>query len=533
MLVNPNFTFTLNVSTGQFPDKKPTKVWEIQFSPQQVTIPDLEYLEKAGKVFCYNFKQVADSGLITQHEKTLAGFDYTNAVFFDIDKMPVPMQVYVSSLQYKPSFAYTTYSNGKSTEFYRYGFRLVYVFDNPVKSISEFDSLYYAIAAANNFCQRKHPDGTKYEFDYRKVNQQYYGGGVNSETLRTDIIYSIPDFADYAEVGVALMNSLHPSKSKTKTKTTAGSPCQNNIRKKEENYIKNQAYYSEIDTPFYKDLSSIPPKEFILKYESIYYKRYIQSLSTPLILSKDEKYFLYPDDYQGIKRNWGYDEVGKRCVRPWLSGSGRRKRLFVTAQIMKFNVPDISKEELIYNLVVERYHYYDNSDKKLNNDELKRIADNALSVDFNLVPCKHPAFKVNPEYCIANGINANQAKNMIRSELKESQILAHYDFSMSVPDNLQMMKDKGIKVSRSYLFKFKKKYEDAGCPHQNNIKEQEDNQAYYSETDSKTQEMDMFDALLLDDDSDIPSWWDDVACGLELQIRQSHASQGEILCDRL
>lgn len=45
--------------------------------------------------------------------------------------------------------------------------------------------------------------------------------------------------------------------------------------------------------------------------------------------------------------------------------------------------------------------------------------------------------------------------------------------------------------------------------------------------------MDMFDALLLDDDSDIPSWWDDVACGLELQIRQSHASQGEILCDRL
>lgn len=532
MLVNPNFTFTLNVSTGQFPEKKPGKVWEIQFSPQQVTIPDLESLEKTGKVFCYNFKQVADSGLITQHEKTLAGFDYTNAIFFDIDKMPVPMQVYVSGLQYKPSLAYTTYSNGKATEFYRYGFRLVYVFDDPIKSITEFDSLYYAIAAANNLCQRKHPDGTKYEFDYRKVNQQYYGGGTNSESLRTDIIYSISDFTGYVEAGMSLMKSLHPTKAKSKPKTTAGSPCQNNIRKKEENYIKGQAYYSEVDSPFYKDLSSMSPKEFILKYEPIYHKRYMQSLSTPLILSKDGKYFLYPDDYQEIKRNWGYDETGKRCVRPWLGGSGRRKRLYVTAQIMKFNVPDISREELIYNLVVERYYYYDNSDKKLSNSELKRIVDNALAIDFNLSPCKHPAFKVNPEYCIANDINGNQAKNMIRSKLKESQILAHYDFSMSVQDNLRMLKDKGIKVCRSYLFKLKKKYENAGSPCQNNIEKQEENQAYYSETDSKSMEADMFDALLLDDDdSDSPSWWGDVAYGLELRIRQSYASRGEILYD--
>lgn len=188
MLTNSDFTFNLNVSTGCYPNKKPEKAWAVQYSTQTLTLTELETLQREGKAFCYNFKETSDSGLVTAQEKTLKGFDFTNIIFYDIDKMPYPMQEYIDKTTFKPSLAYTTISNGKEGKF---GYRLLYAIQEPLQSIEDFDSIYYAIAAANGFTQRIYEDGTKYEFDYRRVNQQYYGGGRNSETFRTDIIYSM------------------------------------------------------------------------------------------------------------------------------------------------------------------------------------------------------------------------------------------------------------------------------------------------------------------------------------------------------
>lgn len=472
------FTFNLNVSTGCYPHRKPEKAWAVQYSTQSLTLADIEELQKHGKAFCYNFKDVDESGLITSKQKTRNGFDYTNIVFFDIDKMPYPMEDYISNTVFKPSLAYTTISNGKDG---RFGYRLLYAFQEPIQSEEDFDTIYYAIAAANGFKQRIYEDGTKYEFDYRKVNQQYYGGGEHSETYRTDLVYTVSDFSSFIEDGKVLKEQINPTKKKA-SKKKEDSPFENIISKQE----KEQAYYSDLENPFYSDLFSMSPKDFLLKYDREGIELYEAAIATKLMLSDDGKYWIYPEDYQEVKRNWGVNDEGKRCVRKWQIGSGRKKRLYVTAQIMKHNVPDITKEELIYCLVRERFYYYVNTDNNLNNKVLIQIADSALSHDFTLSPCKHPSFSINKDYWLHDNITSNAAKNTVRKELKEAEVLFLYDFELSVKENLKILQDNGIKVGKSYLYALRKRYTEdkASFPFENNIKTAQEEQAYYSEMEN-------------------------------------------------
>ena len=468
MLANKDFSFNLNVSTGSYPYKKPEKAWAVQYATQTLTLPSLKELQQRGKAFCYNFKDVDESGLITAHQKTLNGFDYTNIVFYDIDKMPYPMQDYISCLPYKPSLAYTTISNGKDG---KYGYRLLYAFQEPLQSIDEFDAIYYAIAAANGFQQRTYEDGTKYEFDYRKVNQQYYGGGENAETYETDLVYSTQDFSSFIDDGETLKQQIG-SKSSTKKKFF---PNQNNIGEARE----EKTYCSQLENPFYADLFTLPPKDFLFKYDAELIDLYNAAIATRLTLSEDGKYWIYPEDYQEVKRNWGTGKVygrdwrvkeeNKRCVKKWPIGSRRRRRLYITAQIMKHNVPDITKEELIYCLVRERYFYYENTDNKLNNKELIQIAENALKYNFPLSPCKHPEWSINKDYWLRGNITANAAKNIVRKEINEERIMSLYDFNLSVKDNLSFLRENGIKVGKSTLYALLKKYssnEDVSKPEQ-------------------------------------------------------------------
>lgn len=450
MFTNKDFEFSINVSTQNYPTKKPECGGAVRYKPQSITISDLERLQKEGKSFCYNFKDLSVTGEVTSSEKTIDGFDYTNVIFYDIDKMPITMEEYIKPILFKPTLAYTTMSNGKDG---KYGYRLIYALEEPVQSTEDFDAIYYAIASANGFKQQKYEDGTKYEFDYRQVNQQYYGGGLNSETYKTDFIYTHDDFSPFIEQGYEYKRVITGSKNKRSLSRKTSKDFPRQIIKRE-----GDAYCSEMENPFYQALFTLSPKEFITTYDEMYLNEYISSLSSPLSLSADGKYWVYPDNFQEVKRQWTINDTGKRCIRKWQVGSGRKKRMYITAQIMLFNSPNITREELIYNLAKERYYYYDNSDKNLNNDFLIQVADSALQNEFTLSSCKHPHFSVNKEYASAMGMSANKAKNHIRKELKEEEVMALYDFGLSVKENLAIMKEKGIKVGKSYLYNMRKKY---------------------------------------------------------------------------
>ena len=435
-----DFTFIMSVSTQPFP-LKPTasEVGRITFEERYLTISDFEILEKAGYSFCYLFQHRGK--LLTMKEKTEDNFIATSTIFYDIDKMSIPMEEFVSSLQYEPSFAYTSYSNGIEQPYWKYGYRLVYLFSEEIMTKENFNKLYNAIAVANNLSSATYSDGTKFGLDYRGVSQQYYGGGGSSTMIKSNRIYSISDFGDYI-TNFEPHCEYFPFKDKDKE--------------------RRHTSCSQMETEFEKDLKSLSRQDFLTKYRTKYYRRYVNSLSTKLNISEDGTYYEYPEDFMTVEKFRKRRNVdGKVIILRWKDGEGRRKKLYLTAQIMKHNLPDIRLEELIYFLMEECHAFYVGKDGCLNKAELIKIAKKAFvySCD-NMRPISHPSFKVNKEYWIAQGYSANQAKQIIRRERKEKEVLDFYDFNKSVKENMEILNSHGVKVGKSYLYKFRQRYSD-------------------------------------------------------------------------
>lgn len=175
---------------------------------------------------------------------------------------------------------------------------------------------------------------------------------------------------------------------------------------------------------------------------------------------------MVPEDYQEIYRSWYQDVVTNSngdirkvsAVKIKRDGDNRRKCLFVSALIRRKILPSITFEHLLYNLVAERQWYYDNSDNTLNNQELMRIANNALNIEYekiNIKTKRKPSkFKVDKLYCSERGIKPKSMLGIVRRKLKDEEIGNLYDCSLSVKDNLAMLKANGIKIGLSRLYEF-------------------------------------------------------------------------------
>ena len=132
---------------------------------------------------------------------------------------------------------------------------------------------------------------------------------------------------------------------------------------------------------------------------------------------------------------------------------------------MLHNMPDMSLEQLVYNLVRERDEYYCNKDGQLRESVLIDIAKNAFKYrDIPIQSKNKKKYKVNKDYWAEYGIKPNEAKNVIRGKLHEEEVLAVYDFSKSVKENLENLKALGIKAGKSYLYDLVKKYPNGGRP---------------------------------------------------------------------
>lgn len=430
-----SFTFDLSVSTEAFPQKPQANVVKnITYTTQTLTFDELEQRVKDGYSFCYNFLPT-DSGVLTQQDRHIDRFDYTNVLFYDFDKMLEPMDEFIETLTYKPSLAYTTYSNGTNGKF---SYRLVYAFRLRICNEEEFEKTFWGLANANGFTSSTYPDGTKYGLDYRKVNQQYYGGGDCTTTYKSYNTYFANTFYPYYQP----------------------------ITPKEKNPIKNKILEdvhtscSQMESQFKSDLRELRPSDFLDKYRAKYEANYIKSLSSELTLSDDESHYILPSDYMEVKHHIARNAEGKVYVLKWKDGQERRKKLYIAAKIMLHNQPDMTIEQLVYNLMRERQDFYDNSDGALHIDNLITIAKNAFDyqhVSFSK-PFKHAAFRVNKEYWSKQGMTANQAKQVIKKELHLQDVLNVYDFTKSVSENLEICHQQGIKVGKSYLYEIRKQY---------------------------------------------------------------------------
>lgn len=421
MLANSEYEFTLFVSQKNY-SSKPTQdeMPKMRFAPQRLTISSALECATQGKAFCYTFQSDKADGSLSIKDKKKENFISTSTIIYDFDDMKVPMADYINSIPYKPSFAYPTYSDGKKG---LSRFRLAYVFDDEILGESDFNAIYNAIANANRFTPETKEQGG---WDVRSVAQMYFGTTQGVSTYISNTVYSINDFQSY----------IAPVIEKKGTST----------KKSESKNLNTYQYAIDIDKGFLYDLYHTNYDTFFKSYFDSYHSNYIQSLETTLTLSDNEMWYEYPNDYVAVFRK----RQGKHTLK-WNIGEDRKKKLYISAQMMLHNCPDLTIENLIYNLNIERHCYYDNTDNKIDNKVLIDTAVNAFNTRINLNPSKHPSYRVNKEYWLEQGIDVHQAKGYIRRERTVKQILPFIDAEKTVKENYNILIDNGFNISHRTL----------------------------------------------------------------------------------
>lgn len=400
-----DFTFTVSVSQQNF-DYKPSKEdgWfkTIQFEPQQLTVNTLLKSALHGKVFCHCFNSNHSDGSFGMPKKE--NFISTSTLFFDIDNSDKPLDDYIYRLKFKPSFGYTTFSNGEKG----YRFRLGYVFSKPIVGADEYVIMYNAVAAANGF----------ENLDKLPCSQVYFGTNPFADYYKSDYVWGSREFDNYRLESTSDTSTTIQETKDTSTSTT-------------------------INGDILHDIRNLKFDDFFHKYAPLYYENYKASLESPLIMDESEMFYTYPEPYYTVKRNM----KGGKTLR-WKIGSDRKKKMFFAAKIMLKNMKNnLSIDNLLFNLLCEREWYYVNTDNKLNIDFLIETAQNAYKYDYPLTPDEHPTYRVNKPFWEEQGKNVYQAMNHIRGYLKSLQVIQYFNPYLSYKQNVELLNDNGIRIS--------------------------------------------------------------------------------------
>ncbi len=439
MIENNEKKITLSVSVTKF-KSKPEDWKALTYKRQTITIEELVNRIYEGHCICQNFH--TKSEMFGLSEKTIANFDFADCVILDIDDTFLSMNDFYLSLkdEHKPTIIYTTYSNVDNVN---NRFRLIYVFD---KSISSND-FYRSIANAITYNIQKEIKG----FDLKdktclNVSQQFAGNGnENIVYYYNDNIFTPTDFG-IDENFFSNSGSILEREKK------------NNIQSYLESKVK--------DTEFLKDFWSTSYKrneeEFIRKYANVY--PFLEATPLPET-DADTPYILLPENYVKIERYWykepqtkGDGEIVYKSHAVKLKSGHRRKLLYDGCLLRKIMLPDITVEHLLYCLVCERRYYVDNQDKVITNKILYQIAKDAWNdTKRSIKPKKEEKqFVVNSKYCEKYGISKQAARNIAAKMLLDLQLKQLYDTKLSIKENLESLKNQGIKIGKSSLYNWVK-----------------------------------------------------------------------------
>ena len=187
-------------------------------------------------------------------------------------------------------------------------------------------------------------------------------------------------------------------------------------------------------------------------------------METPVTYDEDGIARLWDKEYYQIKNK--FSKVEGRTI-PFKHGEKRRVVLLnMISTMLKIN-PRITDENLVFNTVVERYHFFDNVDGKLNNAWILNAIKNARIDDMNgrnpIVP-ENRTFKIQKSHFIDlinkwndEGKNGMMVlTNKIRKKINTERVGALYDFNLSVKENLKWLAEQGIVVSQAKLYRLKK-----------------------------------------------------------------------------
>lgn len=395
---------------------KPKNTAQIRYKKRTFTQNSLMVVLQTGYCVAHCFK--TNNEIFTQSEKTNDNFEYTQMIGVDIDDCDKDMETFIRGLKKKPTFAYTTFSNGIKGN----RFRMIYLFNQKIDSIPLYKAVYNWITDGlniNDNCMRS-------------VSQQMFGTNFAAKWYKSNIWYDVPHFDE---------SIITNQSAKSKVQKVVS---------------------SQISKSFMNDMNSMASMDFISKYRNCY------PYFTETELQYKDGYAVIDSNYFVVKRMW-YNQVYETKdgnitvseIRKYKDGNKRRIRMYNTARILRNIKNDITAEHLAYILYCEREYYYDNSDNILSNERLLSIATEITSMPMDRVimnndGCKN-RFKVDKKYWRERGITPKQAVQIVRGQINDRTIGELYDCSLTDKQNIELMKEYGIKVSLITLKRWRKK----------------------------------------------------------------------------
>ena len=426
------YTFDVSVSTFPIEDKNNCNFSKIKYKREILTFTDFINKIEDGYSFCYCFN---DNGRVFgQRDKRIDNFHHTNFIVFDIDHCGANIHEYLNRLPYKPTLAYTTTNDSKLD----HRFRLIYFLDFTImKSVSFYKMVYYKLASHLEIYS-----GFIMSDNCMKSPSQQFLGNPKKEitTVYNNILYELED------INKLSFNERYEKEMKGVKDTTNDS----NVEDIELN----------ISDEMRRDLNNLNDSEFIKKWS----EKYFYQMETPVTYDDDGIARLWDKEYYQIKNK--FSKVEGRTI-PFKHGEKRRVVLLnMISTMLKIN-PRITDENLVFNTVVERYHFFDNVDGKLNNAWILNAIKNARIDDMNgrnpIVP-ENRTFKIQKSHFIDlinkwndEGKNGMMVlTNKIRKKINTERVGALYDFNLSVKENLKWLAEQGIVVSQAKLYRLKK-----------------------------------------------------------------------------
>ena len=424
MKTTTDYKFEVCISDQTF-DHKPNRTTEVPNLTFHQTTTNVEGLAIAvSKGYCY--APIFELRKFDMKHKHAKEFRYSFFVSIDFDHVQVNMNSMVDALEYKPTFAYTSCSNGENGE---YSYRLIYCFFDKLEGVDEYYSYVYAILKSNGLSTKDIDLGS------REAERYYNGNGCgNIESYITNIIYDKEDFRDY------YIQYHRPIKDKSIN----------------ENHTYNTQYNMFLNDTFEYDYRNMKMEDVLAKYIDVF----PNMEHTPLQeVDDDTPYIIYPIGYIEIRRWWRKRLNGKPIkIR---DGEGRRRKLFINGIIRRLINPQITFDNLLYNLLYELVYYHSNygADNIIDKKEIAMIARDVMKQDMT----KHEhlrgtdkKFMVNPKFCIKYGLSKNEVKNIASKMIRYNKIGELYDCSQTDKQNLEIMKENGLKVSLSTLKRWRK-----------------------------------------------------------------------------
>lgn len=452
MNIIQNFRFQTNVSIDTYKDKREATAClsaagakavgksKMAFMEQSVSTAEFLGLATSGHAFCNLFdidpnkkywvessngqhfesfpvyKNGPNKGAMKLTFKADQFFKGSQTVFVDIDfTRYTAIPEYISTLTLPPTCVYMSFSDNKE----KHGevsrrFRLVYVLDEVV-GLADFQKISRTISDRIVL-----DTGEPMDDDCGTRISQYMNGVFgNNETYQTNYIYSVSDFIGE---GMDYIDCPQPSDEEDDP----------NAKK----IVFNERMLNDMATLGYADF---------MHYYSKQYKYYYRTERPEREEWINGLYQLPDENYLQL---WYFRE---RQV----DGQMRRRKLFKNACLRRIMRPDVDPDTLLFNLYVDCVRFFDNSDRVITIDTLKRKVVYAMKMTNEqlLAYCNweiqywhenHPKFICYPGIITTRGQLSNISKTIRWAEIDKV-----YDRSKSISENAET-----IDVPISTLYRY-------------------------------------------------------------------------------